>query len=575
MNQHDSQEFLSRLIDGLHEDLNLIKKKPYIEGKDYSADDNGPALARQFWVDFLRRNYSKLIELFYGQFFSQVECPKCGKKSVRYDPFELISLPLPKPDLEKNFNAFEISVNQDKQAEKAKFEIKGPAEESVLPTHKEVIEHYTAVKKEATKEDLKPNQFFLAFSGFSAHGDVIPLNASVEHIEHKSADSKYKPKLFLFQKSAEEIAEEANADFIQVIALQTLREEESRYSYNDVSYPGFSKFIFANERTTIEQLYYLAFLKYAHFINLEGGSPSTSDYPKPVSDYRKLFESTIGSKQLKTNFIFKIVIEDETVDYPLNCTKTLKEIIPTLKNDKRDYKTWDEKVRTLKIELRLDSYVNKNSVVILDAMKKVAGNETDVKVTWNRASCDPDEKNLNLSYLLRRFTKSEVLDDENLYRCVFCKESTNGIREIKIYKLPKYLIINMKKLKDSSSYWSSSDKHLDVKFPLTGLDMTPFCVSKEPIECYNVDKKEFMDEGNEKLANRIVGEFHWEEGKPLLYDCVGVINHYGSMHFGHYKAYAKNAGKWYCFDDSTVSSMEDPESVVTDAAYCIFYERRD
>lgn len=29
--QHDSQEFLAFLLDGLHEDLNRIKNKPYIE----------------------------------------------------------------------------------------------------------------------------------------------------------------------------------------------------------------------------------------------------------------------------------------------------------------------------------------------------------------------------------------------------------------------------------------------------------------------------------------------------------------------------------------------------------------
>jgi len=28
--QHDSQELLSFLLDGLHEDLNLVKKKPYV-----------------------------------------------------------------------------------------------------------------------------------------------------------------------------------------------------------------------------------------------------------------------------------------------------------------------------------------------------------------------------------------------------------------------------------------------------------------------------------------------------------------------------------------------------------------
>ena len=29
--QHDSQELLAFLLDGLHEDLNLVKKKPYVD----------------------------------------------------------------------------------------------------------------------------------------------------------------------------------------------------------------------------------------------------------------------------------------------------------------------------------------------------------------------------------------------------------------------------------------------------------------------------------------------------------------------------------------------------------------
>ena len=29
--QHDSQELLAFLLDGLHEDLNLVKEKPYVD----------------------------------------------------------------------------------------------------------------------------------------------------------------------------------------------------------------------------------------------------------------------------------------------------------------------------------------------------------------------------------------------------------------------------------------------------------------------------------------------------------------------------------------------------------------
>jgi ubiquitin carboxyl-terminal hydrolase 4/11/15 len=32
--QQDSQELLAFILDGLHEDLNRVKKKPYLEPKD-------------------------------------------------------------------------------------------------------------------------------------------------------------------------------------------------------------------------------------------------------------------------------------------------------------------------------------------------------------------------------------------------------------------------------------------------------------------------------------------------------------------------------------------------------------
>jgi ubiquitin C-terminal hydrolase len=32
--QHDSQELLAFILDGLHEDLNKVKDKPYVELKD-------------------------------------------------------------------------------------------------------------------------------------------------------------------------------------------------------------------------------------------------------------------------------------------------------------------------------------------------------------------------------------------------------------------------------------------------------------------------------------------------------------------------------------------------------------
>jgi ubiquitin C-terminal hydrolase len=55
MNQHDSQEFVNFLLDSLHEDLNRVISKPYVEAPD---SNNRPdhIVAREFWNAHLRRN---------------------------------------------------------------------------------------------------------------------------------------------------------------------------------------------------------------------------------------------------------------------------------------------------------------------------------------------------------------------------------------------------------------------------------------------------------------------------------------------------------------------------------------
>ncbi|GJD10560.1 Ubiquitin carboxyl-terminal hydrolase 4 [Galdieria sulphuraria] len=92
--QQDSQELMAFLLDGLHEDLNRIRNKPYIEvieGGD-RPDDEVASIA---WKQHLQRNNSIVVDLFQGQYKSTVICPDCGKVSVTFDPFMYLSLPVP------------------------------------------------------------------------------------------------------------------------------------------------------------------------------------------------------------------------------------------------------------------------------------------------------------------------------------------------------------------------------------------------------------------------------------------------------------------------------------------------
>ena len=92
--QHDSQELLSFLLDGIHEDLNRVKQKPYVETQD---SDGRPdeLVAQEHWANYKARNDSIIVDWFQGQLKSTLVCPDCDRISVTFDPFMYLSLPLP------------------------------------------------------------------------------------------------------------------------------------------------------------------------------------------------------------------------------------------------------------------------------------------------------------------------------------------------------------------------------------------------------------------------------------------------------------------------------------------------
>ena len=92
--QHDSQEFLSFLLDGLHEDVNRVHEKPYVELKDSNGRPDS-IVAQEAWENHGKRNQSIIVDLFQGQLKSQVRCLHCSHCSVTFDPFTFLSLPLP------------------------------------------------------------------------------------------------------------------------------------------------------------------------------------------------------------------------------------------------------------------------------------------------------------------------------------------------------------------------------------------------------------------------------------------------------------------------------------------------
>jgi ubiquitin carboxyl-terminal hydrolase 8 len=153
-------------------------------------------------------------------------------------------------------------------------------------------------------------------------------------------------------------------------------------------------------------------------------------------------------------------------------------------------------------------------------------------------SIPSNNKSPSLIDCFEYYVEGEVLDGENAWYNEETKEKINIRKKILFWSLPNILVIDLKRFNARNQ-----KNQILVTFPLDDLDLTKYVIGY---------KKE---------------SYHYE-----LY---GVCNHSGGVLGGHYTAYVKNAnGKWYHFNDTSVSEVGLHESIVSPKAYCLFYRKK-
>jgi ubiquitin carboxyl-terminal hydrolase 4/11 len=97
--QEDSLDFLSFLLDGLHEDLNKVHEKIYVERNEMPGTPPSQAyferLGREAWEAHKLRNDSVIVDKFQGLYKSSTVCSRCKAVTLTFDAFADIRLPLP------------------------------------------------------------------------------------------------------------------------------------------------------------------------------------------------------------------------------------------------------------------------------------------------------------------------------------------------------------------------------------------------------------------------------------------------------------------------------------------------
>ncbi|NXS67217.1 UBP19 hydrolase, partial [Pandion haliaetus] len=170
--QHDAQEFMAFLLDGLHEDLNRIQNKPYTETVD---SDGRPdeVVAEEAWQRHKMRNDSFIVDLFQGQYKSKLVCPVCSKVSITFDPF--LYLPVPLPQKQKVLTVYYFAKEPHKKP--VKFLVSISKENSSAMEVLDSVAHSVRVKPENLRlAEVIKNRFHRMFLPSNSLDTVSPTD---------------------------------------------------------------------------------------------------------------------------------------------------------------------------------------------------------------------------------------------------------------------------------------------------------------------------------------------------------------------------------------------------------------
>ncbi|CAM4750883.1 unnamed protein product [Rotaria magnacalcarata] len=445
--QHDSQEFLSFLLDGLHEDLNRVHDKPYVELKD-SDDRSDEDVAHEHWSNHIARNSSIIVDLFHGLLRSQVKCRICELKSVRFDPFNVLSLPLP----------IDISIY---------IEVKLVRLDGLKP-----IRYGIKLDGELTVDHIKKQLSILSSLSIEQIGFF--------DVTHPSSLRRHT----LMDYNQTKIKQLNVRDFV----AYELPLTKSTDNNNSSSIP----FIIAIHRRLEHPDRYLSPLTRQKILFF--GQPIIIAYDENESTKitnKSIYENV--SKQLE-RLLRKNTDLSYVSNHALDCDDSLGERYPfilkhvTEEGKKCSICPWNRFCTGCSFESNTNEFLRTRGNLAIEwessayYLRYLSGREQDVEIhpsvkssrTLNKNDANTDEPSsiITLEDCLQSFTNWENLENKEMFNCKRCKKLQPADKKLDIWKLPPCLIFHIKRFQLSNNRWIKSSR--PVRFPIRSFQPSKF-----------------------------------------------------------------------------------------------------
>ncbi|XP_035665297.1 ubiquitin carboxyl-terminal hydrolase 15-like isoform X2 [Branchiostoma floridae] len=526
--QQDSHELLAFLLDGLHEDLNRIRKKPYVELRDADGRPD-EEVADEAWKNHRLRNDSIIVDTFHGLFKSTLVCPECSKISITFDPFCYLSLPLP---IKKERFIEVVLIRMDPAAKPMQYKLSVPK----MGTVQDLCEALSRLTK------ISPDKMVVTDVYNHRFHKVFAPDEGLSHILDRD-------DIYVYEVPVN-TCDDPDTLILPVYMRERKVRQNPSYNYNNVSTVLFGTPLLVpipRKNTTYEDLYRIMLQKMSRYIQ----EPESGDewYGEEIKNCVK--DGVIGDDDMKNDNIDgeaeseedsqgndSLMNDNSMSDDEVNCDNRMFTFhlvnsygsaeIEHIRDDDRPIKftnrsylalDWDPKAK--------EKYYDEKQAEELDVDETV--NATPMR----------KRQVISLKDCIQLFLVKEKLGADDPWYCPSCKKHQQATKKFDLWSLPKILVIHLKRF-SYNRYWRDKLDTM-VEFPTRDLDMSEF----------------------------IINDGHGY----ATYDLIGVSNHYGGMGGGHYTAYGKSREdtQWYYFDDSSVSPASE-DQCVSKAAYVLFYE---
>ncbi|VDP03405.1 unnamed protein product [Heligmosomoides polygyrus] len=512
--QHDCQEFVSFLIERFHTCVARIEHQNSVgdsDGSEETAEDSETASCEQeecsdedvtdeekaehSWERYIRDNQSLVTSLFSGQLRSRLICRKCRSSSSVFEAFTSLSLPIGF----ENVELYQIIVVRRDGSVPRRYGFRLPRE-CTVGTFKGLVAEASGVNRNTlTIQCLSKRGYFMnpsnteddvALSSVPAGARLYALHLPEDTPEwrvaiHRKLQYNYEP-YFLG----------STGGFV-------------------VTQFGLPLIVPCPPNITGKELYEDVMSQMRRFMDVS--SPSISSRAHDPSE------------DISFGYPFSLCLVDKTWEWCGQCA-ALRFCRGCAIRPDSTLANIQENCGIAVDWLPIALYLKYNH-----SQELACEDDESVAETWSRHFAPS-----SLEHCLEKFSCPETLDA--LIHCDTCNEKTKRDKVMTIWRLPRYLIIHLKRFEFLRSEGRMGKCKRVITFPLRQFDPAPFV------------------DGN---------------GEKSKYECIAIANHYGQLSSGHFVAYARgNDEKWLLLNDCSVREVTE-EEVDRAGAYLLFFERKD